>query len=65
MRCAGTVLHEGAAELHAVAAFIGGIASQEVIKVGADLITISQFFPKKNDYVSVQALNNKPVLLCS
>lgn len=24
----------GAAELHAVAAFIGGIASQEVIKVG-------------------------------
>lgn len=30
----------GAAELHAVAAFIGGIASQEVIKVG--------FFPPKS-----------------
>lgn len=47
--CSGSSLSEdlinemcrfGAAELHAVAAFIGGIASQEVIKVRTQSLTL-------------------------
>lgn len=44
----------GAAELHAVAAFIGGIASQEVIKV---VRLISMFVSKKEQYTYLVVLH--------
>lgn len=65
--CNGSILSEdlinemcryGAAELHAVAAFIGGIASQEVIK----LIT-KQFVPLSGTFI-FNGIDHKSQLLC-